>query len=555
MALTETKRRRYRLGALALFLAVIGIIFIANFVSYQTSARIDLTEGNRYTLSESTTKIISDLPDVVTIQAVYSSNMPTELSLRVREAKDLLREYDNYGGENLKVEFLDPAGDPELQNQLSQEGLQPFVIPLQGMDERMEIKVYASVLVKYLDKDPQVIRQALDIEPLEYKLTNAINRQISAGTQKVGVLNPGGQRQLDRTFGTLYNALEERFPIEEVDTKTGEPIGEDIKTLLVIGPGNFSEGLSERDLYEIDQYMMRGGNVVVLSEGVYIAISRGQGNIPWPYQAMPKRPATDKINTLLEHYGVTRNSDIVQSEYSWFYPMPGDPRGVEYPPFPLVDMRGEEQADHVINQGISVLIFAWPSSLKIGDTTGSVKATRILQTSKDAWTQSGQRLMVNPRQVPGAPLPIPGQEKGKKTLAALLSGSFESFYADKEVPPLEGSTAKAESRETIKKSPETQLLVIGNSYFVSDIVPLDISHNTDFVTGAVEWLMEADMLSDIKKRASVTRPFDQDLDIGDVLLIALVLPLSAPLLVVVAGIVRFSIRAGKKKRFIESTKS
>jgi len=551
MASTERKRKSYRAGAVALLLSVIGIIFIANFASYRTYARIDLTEGNRYTLSESTRKIVSGLPDVVTIQAVYSSNMPTELSMRVREVKDLLSEYENYGGENLKVEFLDPTGDPELQSRLSEQGIQPFVLPMQGLDERVDVKIYASILVKYLDKEPEIIRQALNIESLEYRLTNAVNRMVYAQEVKVGILNPGGKRKLDREFGTLYNALEERFQVEEVDTKDGGPIDEKIETLLVINP----RSLNDVDLYAIDQFLMGGGKVMVLTEGVNIFFDRNEMGTVWPVQGWPKRPEGDQLVKLLEHYGVSRKSNIVQEEFCANYPIiPKTDLGVSYPPFPIIDMREGNQADHVINSGLSYLTFAWPSSLKITDTIETVEALELVRTSEDAWTQSGRQLMVNPRQIPKSPLPVPGQETGQKTLAVLLSGEFSSYFADKETP-LEGSTAEAANRETIAKSRDSRLLVIGNSYFVSDVVPIDVSHNVDFVSGAVEWLMGGDMLSDIKKRGSATRPFDKDLTGGDVLLISLVLPLSAPLLVVLAGIIRFSVRASRRKSFIESVKS
>src|SRR5690606_755150 len=61
-------------------------------------------------------------------------------------------------------------------------------------------------------------------------------------------------------FGRLKRRLENSYELVEADLGSGQ-IGADIDILILAGP----ERLSKLQLYAVDQFLMRGGTVVVLT--------------------------------------------------------------------------------------------------------------------------------------------------------------------------------------------------------------------------------------------------------------------------------------------------
>lgn len=549
------KRLSYSVGSLALLAAVAGIIFILNFMARGAFTRVDLTEGKQYTLSDSTREILAGLDEVVTIKGVFSSNIPSPWNQYTGEVQDLLREYQTYGKGKIQLEFIDPAGRLEEQTKLQSLGINPVNLPVRGIDQASTIKIYASIYVQYLDES-EIIPYAFTTETLEYELSTTISRMTSGKKAKLGLINVEPQRRIKEEFGSLSKTLEKEFEIELVTLENGEPAPDDIGVLLVFNPYR----LSDRHLFEIDQHIMRGGKAVFLTEGARVFLQPGQFGTPFPVYAMAMNQQMDSLGKLLVHYGVKRSFDLVQDEPSAPYPLLG-PLGTKYPLFPAIDMRAENQEEHPITQGLDHLVFTWASSLDLSNVPENVKALRLVKTSPKSWTQAGNQLMVDPMRDPMPPLPIPGMGEEERTLAVLLSGKFSSYFEGREVPtPESGDTAETEPAPEpagrLDQSPETHILVVGCSSFVSDATPLDsgyMSENQNFILSAVEWMAGGDKLSDIKKRKVEARPI-KDPDTLDLVIAGFVGPLGAVIAVIAFGAVRLAVKRNRKKRFLESVK-
>ncbi len=538
----------YGAGSWALLIAVIGIIFVANYLAKQSFTRLDLTENKQYTLSQSTRELISELPDVVSIRAVISSNIPAPYNQQTREVKDFLQEYETYSQGNISLEILDPVGKPDVQTELSKLGINPVQLPVRGTEQASIINVWSSIYIQYRDRT-DTLRNVFTTETLEYDLTSAIYRIIQEEETGVGFLKTDEERELEREFGTLKRSLEKQFEVTEVETDEPGGIDQSIEVLMVLNPFR----VTERDLFEIDQYIMHGGNAIFLADGVRVFLQPGQFGSQVPMYAMPLNQGMDKLGGLLSHYGVNREYNLVQDKPFRAYPLLG-PLGTEYPLFPVIDMRADYQPEHAVTQGIDHLVFAWASSLQVGDTLNGVEAIELVKTSPGSWVQAGRQLVVDPTKKAMPPLPIEGMGEKQRTLAVLLTGRFESFFAG-EPAPAEGDTAEqAEQIDRKDQSPDTNLLVTGCSYFVSDMVPLsssDLSQNMNFIMGAIEWMTGGYKLSDIKKRKVEARPI-QELSRLDVLAAGIIVPLAAPLAVILFGTLRSLVKRTQKKKFLES---
>lgn len=545
----ESKKLSYSTGSLALLLAVLGIVFIVNFFADKAFTRLDLTEGNQYTLSGSSRQTLAGLKDVVAIKGVFSSNIPSPWNQFMREVTDLLQEYEAYGKGKIKLEIIDPVGKPEVQDELAKLGIQAAMLPVQGMDQASTIKVYASIYIQYLDKT-EVIPFAFTTETLEYDLTSAIARLTSEKALKIGVLSVEEGRKTDEEFGRLKQALAKVGEVSDVTFAPGTTT--DVGVLLVLSPFR----LSPRNLYDLDQYIMRGGQAIILSDGARVFLQPGQFGTPLPVYAMPLNEQMDQLGPLLESYGVRREYNLVMDKPYRDYPLVG-PIGRPYPLFPYIDVRKLPASDHPLLQGSDYLTFTWASSLEVNAANPNVKAVKLITTSPESWLQGGQQLMVDPMTDPLPPLPIPGMGPAERTLAVLLSGKFKSFFAGQPVPTdaMDGSTAAPPAVADPNRkdeSPETNILIIGTSTFVSNLVPINTANNLNFITGAAEWMAGGQKLSDIRKRKLEARPI-QDLNesLARQIFVLFVAPLAAPIGVIIFGVARFSVRKKRKNAFLE----
>jgi gliding-associated putative ABC transporter substrate-binding component GldG len=553
------KKDLYYLGSLALFLAVIGIVFVVNYASNSAFTRVDLTRSHRFTLSPSTVDALAKLPDVITIKAVYSSNIPTMYAEYINEVKDMLREYQLHGKGKVRLEIVDPTNNEELQTQLGKMGIQPALLPISGADQATTLKVWASIYLEYLDKN-QIVPNVVSIDTLEYDLTSTV-RRLTAPETIVGLYNIDEGRKIDEEFGALKKTLEKEFKVEEVSTSNGKPIEDAIKVLLVLNPMR----PTDRDLFEIDQFIMRGGQVIFLIDGVQILLQPGQYRVMMPLYAMPMNEQIDTIGKLVSSYGVKRNFDLVQEPREFQpYPIvsPELPVTRDYPLFPIIDFtKNQSEPVHPITSGLQYLIFTWNSSLEVEPKLpDGVTAVKLIVTTPQAYTQAGSnnQMMVDPMKDPMPPLPIPGMGPGERTLAAILSGKFKSNFAGKPAPGVEaGETGEAppaaEPANRKDESVNTNILVIGGSKFISDQSPVLNAQNLGFILTAVEWMSGGQSFSDIRNRKADARPMPTPNTWAKILAM-LVAPLTAPLAVIIFGVARFAVREQRKKRFLESVK-
>ena len=73
--------------------------------------------------------------------------------------------------------------------------------------------------------------------------------------------------------GNLLTELQESYQVHRLSSKLERPINKDVKVLLLIAP----EKLPDISLYYIDQYIMRGGKLILFLDSYAVANS-GQGN-------------------------------------------------------------------------------------------------------------------------------------------------------------------------------------------------------------------------------------------------------------------------------------
>jgi ABC-2 type transport system permease protein len=549
------QRWKYGTNSIALLVIVLGILGIVNYLSAHFFGRLDLTHDHLYTVSPSTKQILSGLDDALTIKAYFSKDLPAPHNFETREIVDLLQEYQTYGKGNIKVEVVDPAGDPKLEEELKAHGIYKLPFQVRGASEFGIKEGYLALRLQYRDKN-QVFTNALamgdpqnPLSNLEYTLTSSIAKLSSEKTGKVGFFLGAAGEEGPPKFDEIRRAVSAEYELENVDFSAGQPAPEGVSVLVVLNPAR----VSEHDKYELDQFLMRGGKLIFLLDGV---------NVIQQYMfAMPK---DDNLDDLLKSYGIKREHDLVMDVINERVAMRQGSWSIfqAYPLWVKVNIpylrRLKEAADSPITNPLDSVVLPWPSSVAFeGEASENRQPLALLKTSPDSWVQTGQ-FKLSPQELP-PPLPVPGMGKQVRDLALLVTGTFPSFYAGKPVPAVEAkdkgaAPPEAKTEEPARKdlSEKTSILIVGNARFISDD-HLDPGNSNDkFLLNALDWMILGGKLIDIRSRGNAERPLDQDLSAWRFWTAGLAGPFLVPIGIIIFGFGRSYARKRSQRRYADS---
>jgi ABC-2 type transport system permease protein len=115
--------------------------------------RIDATSGNQYSISSATQSYLDQLQEPLLLRGYFSSKTHPLLAPLVPQLKDLLEEYQVAGQGRVKVELIDPANEPELEQEANQKyGIQPVPFQVADRYQAAIVSSYFNVLVQYGDE-------------------------------------------------------------------------------------------------------------------------------------------------------------------------------------------------------------------------------------------------------------------------------------------------------------------------------------------------------------------------------------------------------------------
>ena len=280
-------------GWIQFLYAMAGIIVLAYFSSL-LNIRLDLTEDKRYSLSDPTVKVLTELKNDIFIQVYLDGEMPVPLKRLKRSVKDMLDEFRIASGRKIDYQFINPSENTDskqreaLYRNLIEKGLAP--INLQAADGEggsTQKILFPGMIVNYngievpvnfLKNDPGIpYEQNIlhSVEALEYEMIQTIST-ISSGTiRKIAFIEGHGEiPEIETASITLELA---KFFTVDRGTINGTPgILDDYSAVVIAGPEN---EFSEADKLVLDQYIMQGGKVLWLIEEVAVnrdSLSSGQ---------------------------------------------------------------------------------------------------------------------------------------------------------------------------------------------------------------------------------------------------------------------------------------
>jgi ABC-type uncharacterized transport system involved in gliding motility auxiliary subunit len=481
------------IGLVALFLILIAV----NFLVARVPTRVDLTEGNLYTLSDGTRRILRSLESPVKVKLYMSQGEAVPVPLRgfAQRVEDLVREFKSAAGDRIIVERLNPRPDSEEEDAAQLDGVEPQQL-VSGE------QFYLGIAVSQLDRKQAIASISPQRERLlEYDLVRAIARVGSAERPKIGLM--AGLPVLGERFNpftrqssepwVLANELKRDFDVKEVPLMAKE-IDKELNVLLVIHPRE----VPPQTEYALDQFVMRGGKLIAFVDP-YAYFDQGP-QMP----GVPPQPSSSTLPTLFKAWGVSMDPGKVVSDVVF-----GSGGGARYTPTVLSLNRTAFSRDDIVTSQIETLLYAFGGAfeLKLPD---HLKASDLVQSSPNAMlvdnlnaTKSGDEA-TRGFKPSGNPMP----------LAVRLSGKFKTAFPDgltEKDKPIAGTPALRESADnSVIIVADVDLLADGAAVDVQEVfgrrIVVPSNGNLAFAMGMVEQFAAGNDLISLRSRAAAFRP-------------------------------------------------
>lgn len=463
---------------------------------------------------------------------ISESGLPEQLQKLHSDIKKSLTKYKEKSGGKLELEYLDPSKDSALADKVKNEyGFRP-----QSLNMFSQESFYFYLTIQDGDKIVSLgVPDDLSVSNFEKSMDSALQRLLPGFLKTVGIYTPpapqmnpmmmqyGGGGQ-GKQFQTVQQKLGQNYTTEVVDLKSGT-ISSNIDILLLISP----KELDEKQLFAVDQFLMQGGTVVLASSPATVEISRSGFNI---------KEQTSGLEDWLAHHGIEVPKELVMDKQNAGFPeiRKRSVQGITInepflAPYPLfIDVRNTGlNSDIAMTSGLGQVNMAWASPIVVDkEKNGGRKVVKLIESSKESWKTVDLKVEANRNLYPELGF-AEGDKKQPHLLAAMVEGSFKSYFVGKDSPLLakeddkaaeEGADDKKEKDEkafvtgVIEKSPDIgRIILFASNEFISDDV-LKISgmvggtqylNSVQLVENSLDWSTQDRVLLAIRSRGHFAR--------------------------------------------------
>lgn len=267
------------LGALlhaALLLVVLAEVV---YLSSRHRVRVDLTGDRLWTSTASTQRVLEKLDKQLVIEAYFSQR--DALPVQERQVRDwidnFLDELVQRGGGRVVVQRFDPNADKAVSDKATRLGIQPYSRRSQSTTSLSFDQHWQGLRLVYGGGEQQVIENLapggpFDVEALitpriKEVLTDArpVCGYIEWPAERVDEQRPGG---VGWSVVRTHELIAKRYDFKNYKDADGALLPDDLETLFLFRP----KDLTDRQKYVLDQFLMKGGTLVVFADAAEYAI-------------------------------------------------------------------------------------------------------------------------------------------------------------------------------------------------------------------------------------------------------------------------------------------
>jgi ABC-type uncharacterized transport system involved in gliding motility auxiliary subunit len=495
----------------AFALPLLALVFVALIAlsSYALhGVRLDLTEHKLYTLSDGTRHILDRNKEPVKLRLFYSEktaeNLP-QFRVYAQRVRELLEEIVARSHGKITLEVIDPEPFSDAEDKATSYGLQ--AVPLNTSGDTL---YFGLVGTNSTDGETSMPFIQPDKEQfLEYDLAKLISTLTIDKKPVLAVLSglptgPGsdpvtGQPSLGWVVDRQLSQLFEMRRLQANPTS----IGDDVDLLLLIHPKN----LPENTQYAIDQFVLRGGHLLVFVDP--IGESDPAAHVVDPTQMEQGGVASD-LPRLFKSWGIVYDPTKVVLDSQNALQVQPDPNK---PPVRHLAIIGLHKA--ALNQ--KDVVSADLENLNFS-TAGAISLDNHSPLTLEALAQSSSASALVDAEAVQAASNDPGEladnfkpdGKAPYVLAARFTGRLKTAFPE-----------RTDAGRLIASTAPANILVVADTDILSDRMWVQIAdflgqqtfnpfaNNGDFVYNAVDNMVGNSDLIAVRTRATSTRPFER----------------------------------------------
>jgi ABC-type uncharacterized transport system involved in gliding motility auxiliary subunit len=478
--------------------------------------RVDLTQNKLHTLSPGTQQVLAELKEPVNLYFYFSREAAAKqaplimpYATRVRE---FLEELAARAGGKIHLVLVDPQPFSDDEDRAA--GLERLQSVFGGGDA-----LYFGLAGTNSTDGRSAIPsfQADREEFLEYDVAKLVNELGTPKKPVIGLMSSLGlQGQFNPMTGQMgepwpiFTQLQELFTVRSL-TADVDHIDKDVDVLMLVHP----KALPQKTLYAIDQFVMRGGRMLLFVDPNAGADTSGQDPSN-PLAGMMANHSSD-LAPLLAAWGVDYDATKVIGDLQ---------RGLEVrtsmqsPPVRHIGILGLGHND--MNQ--KDVVSASLDKVNVA-TAGSLAARPGAKTTFEPLLQSSTSAAPIPAQRFNALTDPATLRDGFKptgiryALAARVTGPVESAFP--QGAPADQKAAAGPPAAHLAKSPSSNLVIIADTDLLMDYmwvqtrevfgqrVSQAFANNGDLVANILDNLSGTSALISVRGRATFSRPFER----------------------------------------------
>jgi ABC-type uncharacterized transport system involved in gliding motility auxiliary subunit len=483
------------LGIAALFLVAIAI----SSMSLRT-ARMDLTADRVYTLTPGTQKIVDALRRPLTLTLYFSEHATRDLpQLRSYEQRvhEMLREIAVRAHGRIRFRVIDPVPYSDDEDAAESYGLSPasggsngerVFFGLVGMGGPGDVPPQS---IPFFDPAREAFVE-YDIAKLLYELGMPNKPRLGV----ISTLPVEGNLVIGEPAWAVLRQLDQLADVTSIDPDGLTHIDDAVKVLLLIHP----KRLSDDALYAIDQYVLRGGHLVV-----YVDPDAEMDNSPLVDSHGVVDDHDSNLRRLFEAWGVEYDPNKVVLDRSQALSIELNGNSLSHPA--MLGLGSQDlNHDDVVTASLQRVNFSTAGFFELAPDT-KARLIPLVQTSDEAEVVSTQRVR-DAASDPSTLLDNYEPTHERYVLAARLRDTFRTAFPERHD---NGHLAEAAA--------PGEVVLVGDTDVLSDRLWIDVqpllgqqqltpfANNGDFVANIVDNLGGSTALLSIRGRVNSQRPF------------------------------------------------
>src|SRR6266436_4168340 len=299
---------RRAVAAVALVCIALMLVSVNIIAARLFAWRLDLTGERLYTLSRGTQRTLARIEEPITLRFYYSTRLADEVpsyGVYAQRVRELLDQYVAAAHGKVRLEVYNPQAFSDAEDRAVAFGLKG--VPLDAQGEQVHFGLAAT---NSTDDQQIVAFFAPDRERfLEYDLTKLVHALAFPKKTVVGLMTT---LPLDGDMAAMMRGrpsepmtvIDQLRQLDQVKPLASDidAIPADIDVLMLVHP----QGLADKTLFAIDQYVLKGGKALVFVDPL------SEFQVSHPSQLNPPgSPTASNLERLFKSWGFEMPANIV----------------------------------------------------------------------------------------------------------------------------------------------------------------------------------------------------------------------------------------------------